>query len=617
MAKARAPEAARPAPIEIVETRSVGAARLVEALWARLGLPAALRAANETSGRLTSDLQDELLRLVSGLLGVPAPKAVDAPPPGRALDALRRIPAPDLEAIHNVLLARVADVLELPIEPHFVVDGRGMPAAVVVTPDGLPVRVVTEGSAPPETFRVAPVVPTGEERSSMHRARQRLIATERIRGGGELAQKALSRQGRYRDLTDRLRAKELRLDEGPGRWLLLHDITEGRSDARARGGSPPEERLDGKFLVWTAVDDGAVEVLVAGAQAALRTAQTLADLTGHQLPDPDDPAGLLLLWMALVVARAAEEASGMPWTGIREDFERLNEVVFKSGGALIVQMASPTPAQQQLLDQLGIPPAALAGDQGSGAEPVEPAALPGWTALLSEIAESPNGALRLSDAALTSGQTRPHKRRAPGEGRILLLRAAREVFSEMGYTRASTRVIAERAGIAEALLFRNFGSKAALFEEAALSLFQEFVDDWGRAHRSSPALGSEEDIALELIGRFYDLVRANRGLFLSYIATSVFEPSVVSIEKAPVFLEAIDTLAHWSATKFLAPRGLSSHNVRIANRAVVGMILSMALFDDWLAPADGEPPNRDDIVEEMTQILLYGVTRASLRLAEG
>jgi hypothetical protein len=43
----------------------------------------------------------------------------------------------------------------------------------------------------------------------------------------------------------------------------------------------------------------------------------------------------------------------------------------------------------------------------------------------------------------------------------------------------------------------------------------------------------------------------------------------------------------------------------------------MALFDDWLAPADGEPPNRDDIVEEMTQILLYGVTRASLRLAEG
>jgi AcrR family transcriptional regulator len=608
MAKARAPEAAGPAPIEIVEARSVGAARLVEALWARLGLPAALRAANETSGRLTSDLQDELLRLVSGLLGVPAPKAVDGPPPGRALDALRRIPAPDLEAIHNVLLARVADVLELPIEPHFVVDGRGMPAAVVVTPDGLPVRVVTEGSAPPETFRVAPVVPTGEERLSMHRAGQRLIATERIRGGGELAQKALSRQGRYRDLTDRLRAKELRLDEGPGRWLLLHDITEGRSDARARGGSPPEERLDGKFLVWTAVDDGAVEVLVAGAQAALRTAQTLADLTGHQLPDPDDPAGLLLLWMALVVARAAEEASGMPWTGIREDFERLNEVVFKSGGALIVQMASPTPAQQQLLDQLGIPPAALAGDQGSGAEPVEPAALPGWTALLSEIAESPNGALRLSDAALTSGQTRPHKRRAPGEGRILLLRAAREVFSEMGYTRASTRVIAERAGIAEALLFRNFGSKAALFTEVVLQPIQEFVEEWRRLQIQVSTQWSTERLAREFISRFYDLFSQNRGLMISYIATSVFDPDVVGLDRAPLFINILNTLTRWSESELIEPRHVRPMNTVVANRAVVGMILAMGLFGDWFVTEDGAEPRRDEVIEEMTKLILYGVS---------
>jgi AcrR family transcriptional regulator len=209
---------------------------------------------------------------------------------------------------------------------------------------------------------------------------------------------------------------------------------------------------------------------------------------------------------------------------------------------------------------------------------------------------------------------RPAKRRAPGEGRTLLLQAAREVFSEVGYTRASTRIIAERAGIAEALLFRNFGSKAALFEEAALSLFQEFVHDWKVRQRQIPPGASEEEIARALIGRFYDMLRANRGLVLTYIATSVFEPTVISIERAPLFLEAIDTLARWSATYFLEPRGLSSKNVRIQNRVTIGMVLSMAIFDDWLLPDDGDPPNRAEIIEEMTQVLLYGITRPSLRV---
>ncbi len=52
--------------------------------------------------------------------------------------------------------------------------------------------------------------------------------------------------------------------------------------------------------------------------------------------------------------------------------------------------------------------------------------------------------------------------------RAALLAAARELFSAQGFDRTTVRGIAERAGVNQALLFRYFGSKDALFA-AALS----------------------------------------------------------------------------------------------------------------------------------------------------
>ncbi|MCP9960143.1 TetR/AcrR family transcriptional regulator [Streptomyces sudanensis] len=53
-----------------------------------------------------------------------------------------------------------------------------------------------------------------------------------------------------------------------------------------------------------------------------------------------------------------------------------------------------------------------------------------------------------------------------GSTRERLLAAASELFAERGYERATVRDIAARAGVNQALLFRHFGSKRALFGEA-------------------------------------------------------------------------------------------------------------------------------------------------------
>ncbi|MGC5616168.1 TetR family transcriptional regulator [Georgenia sp. Z1491] len=54
-------------------------------------------------------------------------------------------------------------------------------------------------------------------------------------------------------------------------------------------------------------------------------------------------------------------------------------------------------------------------------------------------------------------------RRTAQENRTTIRAAARELFAEQGYDRATVRAIAARAGVDPAVVIRSFGSKADLF----------------------------------------------------------------------------------------------------------------------------------------------------------
>src|SRR5687767_8819424 len=97
-------------------------------------------------------------------------------------------------------------------------------------------------------------------------------------------------------------------------------------------------------------------------------------------------------------------------------------------------------------------------------------------------------------------------RRPRGAPRRLLLDAARQLFARQDYRSTTTREIAELAGVREYLLFRYFGSKAALFHEALVVPFTEFVEEFNARWQSIvPEATTEEEVAREFLGALYDL----------------------------------------------------------------------------------------------------------------
>ena len=67
------------------------------------------------------------------------------------------------------------------------------------------------------------------------RAGGHYIAGERMRDGNAKAHEALSRQGRYQQVRDNLRVKEVRIDSAPGiRWIICHNPVEADRDKAAR-----------------------------------------------------------------------------------------------------------------------------------------------------------------------------------------------------------------------------------------------------------------------------------------------------------------------------------------------------------------------------------------------
>ena len=195
-------------------------------------------------------------------------------------------------------------------------------------------------------------------------------------------------------------------------------------------------------------------------------------------------------------------------------------------------------------------------------------------------------------------------RRPRGEPRRLLLDAARDLFARQDYRRTTTREIAEAAGVIEPLLFRYFGSKAALFREALVVPFTSFVDDFGRTWRAVvPEDTDEDELARHFVGQLYDVFVEHRGLVVTLLASEALSEEEKADAGIADIRQALAVLGQISA-EGMQLRGMQSSRPDLAAYSTVATIAGMAALRTTYFGA--KQPSREAIVEELTQAILHG-----------
>jgi AcrR family transcriptional regulator len=186
----------------------------------------------------------------------------------------------------------------------------------------------------------------------------------------------------------------------------------------------------------------------------------------------------------------------------------------------------------------------------------------------------------------------------------LLLDAARDLFARQNYSSTTTREIAEAAGVTEYLLFRHFGSKAALFREALVVPFTSFIDKFGETWRTVvPGVTNEDELARDFVGELYDLFVEHRGLIVTLLASEglsdqeMAEAGIADVRRALAVLGRI-------STEGVAILQMQSSHPDLAAHSTVAMVAGMAAFRSTFFGA--RRPSRDAIVEELTQTILHG-----------
>jgi AcrR family transcriptional regulator len=197
--------------------------------------------------------------------------------------------------------------------------------------------------------------------------------------------------------------------------------------------------------------------------------------------------------------------------------------------------------------------------------------------------------------------------------RVLLLDSARQLFAAKGYAGASTREIAEQAGVREALIFRHFGTKAGLFRAAVVDPFrgiiEGFVDDWEATHESNTM--TTHELTGAWITSLHALMRDHRELVIALITANAFDDEADAGDSpiTDAFARPIRRLEKFTRRE-MAGRGLAT-DPTIGVRATFGMVMSMAVLDDWFFAGVARRPMTDAVTREMTDLVVFGITGTS------
>ena len=214
----------------------------------------------------------------------------------------------------------------------------------------------------------------------------------------------------------------------------------------------------------------------------------------------------------------------------------------------------------------------------------------------------------MSSKALSSTELKApkkrRKRRSTEEIVDRLIVAAIEEFEASGYAGATTAAIARRAGVVEALLFKHFGSKANLFQDAIFNPLDRHFTEFAAKH-----LVEAGDIkgrikgSREYIGELQDFIDQHSGMLMSLVVTQAYEPSrirrVAQVNGLHQYFERMAAMveSRLEEKPMVDPKLMA--------RVSFAAILACALFKDWLFP--DKLADKDEIRAAVTDFIMEGL----------
>jgi hypothetical protein len=292
-----APLGAEGGPLQVEFSRPIGAIWLLDQLWKLLGIDTALTGVLG-SRRFRTDVERVLFTLVANraiapssklaaaewaneTVAVPGLRAMDKDQAMRAMDLL--VEADTQGAVQEAVFFAAAHLLNLEVDliffdttstyferdeqdeadealrrfGHSKDHRKDLPQIVIglaVTREGIPVRcwvwpgntsdttVIEQVKDDLRSWRLGRVVTVADSGFSsqanlayLTRAGGHYITGVKMRETSKKASAALARQGRYQEVRDNLRVKEVRLDDDPGRrWIICHNPLEAARDQTRR-----------------------------------------------------------------------------------------------------------------------------------------------------------------------------------------------------------------------------------------------------------------------------------------------------------------------------------------------------------------------------------------------
>lgn len=212
-----------------------------------------------------------------------------------------------------------------------------------------------------------------------------------------------------------------------------------------------------------------------------------------------------------------------------------------------------------------------------------------------------------------TGRKSPAKRRSADEVVERLRGAASKEFATNGFSRAKTAAIAQSAGVSETLLFRHFGSKAGLFNEAIFNSIEQHFEEFGRRTESAFANSAErKDVGKRYIREMQDFFRTHSEAILLLIMSASFEDDEVhGIDKLASLHRYFAKASEIARTRLADAPG-DGRPPRIDPRLVAcisfATVLSCEMFRDWLFPEDW---GTDDEIHEAVADFVFGAVEAS------